>query len=58
VKIPVAAVVVIPTMKTSKVNLAKKNVVELNLVGSGVGVLREVPLVLAMVVFKMVEKWL
>ena len=43
--------VVIPTMKTSKVNLAKKNVVELNLVGSGVGVL-------AMVVFKMVEKWL
>ena len=37
--------VVIPTMKTSKVNLAKKNVVELNLVvgGSGVGVLREVP---------------
>lgn len=50
--------VVIPTMKTSKVNLAKKNVVELNLVGSGVGVLREVPLVLAMVVFKMVEKWL
>ena len=53
--------VVIPTMKTSKVNLAKKNVVELNLVvvvRSGVGVLREVPLVLAMVVFKMVEKWL